>query len=267
MRHELKDLYAEFGPLLLFDASSETRWKTRTFNDFILDQGERAEAEAGYCTWLECEGIRQFMGNVELLVEEPPPAHARYAHQHAEGLWLHVPTGKLVLTGRAAVLAGKERAGESPRHHFDVPPGDYAVEAWAYVPHEERLEDEELPGAPPKPRWSGLILALGLLTALGTFVGLLAFVSFFVLRDWRLFGLVAAAVVGLWGVFFLVSRVTGWSRYRALQRENFRRTLEALPPIPDFTVCLRRVDAPPARGGGVSTARVSTADVSAATPR
>lgn len=242
MTHEL---YAEFGPLLIFDASSQRRWESQTFNSFVLGDGERPEAEAGYCVWLACDGMRQFSGRVELLVEEATPAHVEFAHQHSQNLWLRVPTGKLVLSGRAAVLPESERSGESPRLEFDVPPGDYAVDAWAYEPHEIRLEEAELPGDPPRPKWAGL-------TEVATWVAVLvsfaALVSFFMLSAWPSL----LAIVAAWSVVFVVGRVTGSSAHQKAMNTNLERTIAALPPIPDFTARLRRVEVPPPSGGGVS---------------
>lgn len=136
-----------------------------------------------------------------------------------------------------------------------MPPGDYAADVWAYEQHELRLEDADLPGDPPQPKWSVLVSVATWSAALVTLAGLVAMVSFFMLREWPLFGVSLTAIVAAWVMVFIVNRATGYSRYITELTANMNRAIAVLPPIPDFTVRLRRVDVPPPSGGGVSNAR------------
>jgi hypothetical protein len=253
MRAEIKDGYSEFGPLLVFDDAHRSRWATKTFEQFILDEGELAEAEDGWCTWLGMDGMRQFSGTVEVLVEEPAPPHVQYAHRTARGLRLRVPTGKLVFQGRGAVISEKDRVKEEPLLVLDVPPGEYEVDAWAYLEHALRLEGEGLPGEPPPSRFRALIAALEIFGVLLALIGLILAVPILQDHAWRLlaFDLGGLAAYGL--LVTLLGVITGDRRRQAERFAHFKKAVDALPPIPDFTVVLRRVEHPAARGGGVST--------------
>jgi hypothetical protein len=254
MRHEFKDLYAEFGPLLVFDASSQPRWAGYTFDRFVLDDVLAEEAAAGWCTHVTSSGLRQFSGTVELLLEESAPAHTQYAVQHASALWLRVPSGKLVLSTPAQLVSNGAEYSDGLRHELDVPAGDYAVDAWSYVDHELRLESQPdpLPGEPPRSAWSTVVVVLQLGMALVSLCAIFFAVAAYQTSSWDLIGLDALAVAGGWVVIEVIRRLSGEAERSRKRSEAFNAVLAALPPVPNFTLVLRKVDVPPARGGGIS---------------
>ena len=250
MRHDVKDLTLTLGPLLAFDACHQQRLAAHVYDDGFDDSC----AKEGWCTWLSCDGMAQFSGDVELLVEEPAPHHTQYAEHRAENLWLRLPSGTLVLTGPRGVRASRQPGGDVPRRTFAVAPGDYAVDAWGYLGHETRLENgPPLDGQPPLSRWRWLVLAMQLASALVTVLGFVVLIPIVRDHDWSTLGRVGGGVVGAWLATNLVSFATGESRRAAARRERFARAVAALPPVPRLTLVLRRVATPPAEGGGLSS--------------
>lgn len=252
MRHEFKDVFAEFGPLLAFDATSRARWAAKTFDAWVLDQGYVEEAEQGWCTWLACEGMREFSGTVEVLIDEPAPSHVQYAVQTARGLWLRLPSGKLRLDGLTTVLDAKDAEAPTESRVIDVPPGDYAVDVWAYVPHEVRLESAPIPGETPRSVASTVMNVLRFLMLFVTLFGVFFAVAAYKTSSLGWFGVDVAVVLGGWFAIELLSRLTGATANERQRDDEFARYLATLPPIPSFTLSLRRVEVAPAKGGGAT---------------
>ncbi|MFT3713655.1 MAG: hypothetical protein QM817_38850 [Archangium sp.] len=252
MRHELKDLFAEFGPLLMFDATSRARWAAKTFDAWVLDESYFEEAEAGWCTWLACDGVREFSGTVEVLVDEAPPSHVQYAVQTARELWLRLPSGKLRFDGVTTVLDAKDAEAPTESRVLELPPGDYSVDVWAYVPHELRLESTPLPGETPRSLASTVMNVLRFVMLFVTLFGVFFAVAAYKTSSLGWFAVDVAVVIGGWLFIELLSRVSGATANERQRADEFARAVAALPPIPSFTLSLRRVEVPPAKGGGAT---------------
>lgn len=242
------DAYAEVGPGLLFDRDALARFKAVPFRDLVLHEGFIGAAEQGHCCFIGTEGVRQFVGKVEVYVDEPAPDTSRYARLSRTGLWLRAPSGRLLLHG-----AGTLDEDPPPLLEVDVPPGHCAVDLYAYTPHEVRLEEEGFPGEPPPSRWTSVFHLGGCLLTVITAVCVVLAAVLAWRGAWGALRWPVLLCAALWLPWTLLYRLSGEAERERKREEALRQALAGLPPIPNYVIVLRSGFTPSedARGGGI----------------
>lgn len=250
MRFEGEGFY-DLGPALLYDVALADRLRTPNDGEWHDD------AIARRCVVLENEGIRQFEGRIEVLVDEPPPPHTSWAKERVLGLGLDAPSGTLTIDAAYRLIDNGAAAPTTTKEPpilagFAVPPGSYAVDLYGYLAHEVRVELEGIPGEPPMStrwQWMQRLAGLGvLLTIIGIF-----FLVAAVKTSSTLLALgTGAAIVAMWVGYALAYRATGASAEDNARAARVAAYIATLPPIPDLTIVLRRVEVAPEKGGGIA---------------
>ena len=241
MQFELTNANATRGPLLIFDHALRERWAQKS-KDFILNRSHRTEAISGACAFLERGGAKTFSGSVEVVVGEAAPKHSVYAQQKVTGLRLQVPSGRVQLGG----------IGTRPLCEVEIPPGEYEADLFAYLDHPTRLAQTLLPFEPRETRWSAVIAVAFALSLVATVTGLAVSWPLLQSRLWQPLVYDLAGIAASWAMTSSLYVLSGERRRMGVRRRLFKRALERLPKIPDFTVVLRQTASPRELGGGVS---------------
>jgi hypothetical protein len=255
-RQLIGELYCDVGPAVLVDRSFEPAWSGKTFDQLIMDSAWEEAAARGHCFAFKDVGSRCCTGPVELWIDEAPPEWTRFAERSAKELRLEVPSGALHLTGfRAFARDSGLDPGQEDFLSVDVPPGTYRLDTWGFSDHAARVENDELlqPGEgallepEPPTKWSSSASALGCLVGVATFV---LVVWWLVAWKWTsAFAAGCSAVAGLWGVHFVVDRLTGERRRRHRNAAARKAYLASLPVPPSYLLVLTPTPIPPREGG------------------
>ncbi len=241
MQFELTHANAKLGPLLIFDRAFRERWAQKS-KDFILKRGHHSEAASGACAFLERGRAKTFSGSVEVVVGEAAPKHSVYAQHKTTGLRLQVPSGRVQLGG----------IGTTPLCEVEIPPGEYEADLFAYLDHPTRLARTLLPFEPRETRWSLVIAIAFALSLVATITGLAASWPLLQSRLWQPLVYDLGGMAASWAMTAGLYVLSGERRRMRVRRRLFKRALERLPKIPDFTVVLRLTVNPRELGGGVS---------------